>query len=1199
MKNPKSETPSSSLGPDAHSVRLASLTPDVMDRLTIQTSYNHGNLSPSPLSPAAETVCASPSAPNVAAQPVRATTFTSNAQPVPRTPTSATRNMFAEILGVGSEPKCSMRQAAKTSTPISLEETSPYPITHGVQACLGTTGSSSNAVKKKDFQATPSSVKWTTPISPLSTANNTAPQTLQHSVMRTSPSIPQFAARHLSNQASSPAFKSPMSDTLRFAANPHGAAQRLSASLQPFLPSTPPIKAPPPLFNRPINADEPYSLIHIMMDAFHRDALAKRRAAQPGFDPNIPIAVPSVMIPDFLSFISQHPIAKNSDLEHLLTKHAAAEMVSNELTNNLLTVSVEPVSLKRKREEESGFIDAVNRVSVKPPPKSQRLRKAFSVAAAENKRNALQEDDLQTEANKLDRAAGAAQPPRKRTKRVPQLYDEKGNLTLGKFIEVPMDADEEDSPVPAAGPTGYNPSYSSFKENDPEQSLKGTLAGQSPYIGDEIPDISGQPLEGPFSESQREAQQQEEPETPRASGWRLPNLLASARSVSRFLPFPSRRTPAAVAPAPRVEPPATVESQSERPTHWLMQHEACISEGLAMSAAAGAAARHERSLSTIGAQTEPRLRTTNTQSNSRIDPAIANATGGLAQRRHKAKPKKLLMTKEEVEEYRKLKAEKAVRKEQEELEKQEQLREMQKKRMESNLNRGWQLRNSELREKAEEAQTPGTKRKRLPSPEIIPNPPGGGFGMDVDYFTYNSSDEDDEADQDTPTKGRPNKKARYSSDSGDLVGDPHGARPYTGALFSDPAPSSYNYGTVFADGISAEKCTYQASSPNATPGPSLTFKVPSPTSSDDDTFNGSVDETPSKPAMPKPSNFQAAAQTSPLVSKQIQTRSATLPSSPSKSMAPPPRPNPTHATLPNSSTSTTSDALEKARQKALMHQPSHPSRLRESSRLSTSTVGSDIGDDEKDVAAELEWDPEIEGRHIPRYDPRFPGGMQSPFAATQQVFHKPVTAPPAFAQPATTVKPPSTELAFTQPIATAQPAFTQPVTASQPADTNTVTTAKTTSAAQPAFNKPAIPTLPNIPGLNSQQTVTSLTLEQQFSAFEEWQGSPRVKASIEKSWHDDRQGKFAEEDFEAAFAKWKQKKAFNASSATTTSPPAISSQQNDAPPDAPTVTSRVQSFIDSNWRTRDADDAANDFETQYEAFKKIGKQASIASGVAA
>ena len=59
--------------------------------------------------------------------------------------------------------------------------------------------------------------------------------------------------------------------------------------------------------------------------------------------------------------------------------------------------------------------------------------------------------------------------------------------------------------------------------------------------------------------------------------------------------------------------------------------------------------------------------------------------------------------------------------------------------------------------KAEIATTPGQKRKRALSPETIPNPKGCSFGLDLDYFGYDSSDEDGEP---VITPSKPPNKVR-------------------------------------------------------------------------------------------------------------------------------------------------------------------------------------------------------------------------------------------------------------------------------------------------------------------------------------------------------------------------------------------------------------------------------------------------------
>ncbi len=50
----------------------------------------------------------------------------------------------------------------------------------------------------------------------------------------------------------------------------------------------------------------------------------------------------------------------------------------------------------------------------------------------------------------------------------------------------------------------------------------------------------------------------------------------------------------------------------------------------------------------------------------------------------------------------------------------------------------------EAQGKAQMATTPGQKRKRVPSPDTIPNPKRCRYGMDLDYFGCTSSDEDEE-----------------------------------------------------------------------------------------------------------------------------------------------------------------------------------------------------------------------------------------------------------------------------------------------------------------------------------------------------------------------------------------------------------------------------------------------------------------------
>lgn len=56
----------------------------------------------------------------------------------------------------------------------------------------------------------------------------------------------------------------------------------------------------------------------------------------------------------------------------------------------------------------------------------------------------------------------------------------------------------------------------------------------------------------------------------------------------------------------------------------------------------------------------------------------------------------------------------------------------------------------------QETETPRVrKRKRLPSPDVIPNPPGTSYGMDLRYFGYSSSESEEELEETSPPIKRP------------------------------------------------------------------------------------------------------------------------------------------------------------------------------------------------------------------------------------------------------------------------------------------------------------------------------------------------------------------------------------------------------------------------------------------------------------
>ena len=256
-----------------------------------------------------------------------------------------------------------------------------------------------------------------------------------------------------------------------------------------------------------------------------------------------------------------------------------------------------------------------------------------------------------------------------------------------------------------------------------------------------------------------------------------------------------------------------------------------------------------------------------------------------------------------------------------------------------------------LRTEADNATVPGTKRKRLPSPDIIPNPPGCSYGMDLNYFGSDSSG--DELDDNEVTTGqmespstRPMKRARMSSESqaspfDRVIGDPHRPAPYTGKMFADPKPN------LFFQPVA----------------PSRTFTTPEESDSDSDAGK----EAGAAPSKDKDKTKETTSTISSATDKS--SSGSTVTSGPASSsipdsssakapdtwkQPPPPAPKPSHMELPSTGAAPTDvDTLARARARALQHTPKQPSSLRFSSRLSSSTVASlsDIGVGDNSAAA--------------------------------------------------------------------------------------------------------------------------------------------------------------------------------------------------------------------------------------------------------
>lgn len=553
--------------------------------------------------------------------------------------------------------------------------------------------------------------------------------------------------------------------------------------------------------------------------------------------------------------------------------------------------------------------------------------------------------------------------------------------------------------------------------------------GESPYTAEEVPSTDGPALGGVFAESQQQVQPEQAPETPRARGWGLSNFLPSARSVTKYIPFSSRRAIS----TPQHQPPPQQPTQPQQL-----------------------------------AQTEPRTNVDNSQS--QADPDIANSVTGPGHRRYQSTSKQQrLLTKEQADEERRIKKMRAqMRREAEALEKQRKDLEIAKKDL------------AEQRKLADTAQTPGQKRKRIPSPDVIPLPANGGFGLVDEFFIVeSSSDEEDAAAQETPTKERPLKKARTSTSEDTIIASPFRARPYTGTLFAHPDSSrSRQNDNVFVELDQPDADPTLASTPP--PGPTLTFKVPSPGSSDSDSDEDEDDrqeqnkqkiQRASSPSVTEPKSILRN-------SNQSQSRSSSNSSSPSKTMVPPPRPNTGHAQLPTATTMTPSGALEKAREKALKHQPKQPSTLRESSRLSTSTVNSDIGDQE----------------NVEEYDPAHPAIITSPNKVS--VFGQPTTpATSALGQPAVSSAAP---IAFQQPVTegVSEQQQVQPVLPN--------VSEQQTEAPQTEIPQTDVSNAPNHMYLSGQQAVPEKKSDEFLSVTDRYMANrnPKIKADMDRYWEE-------------------------------------------------------------------------------------------------
>ena len=643
--------------------------------------------------------------------------------------------------------------------------------------------------------------------------------------------------------------------------------------------------------------------------------------------------IPAEVLPATLSFVTQHPQVAGTDLPRQLEESPLFKQLLRDHDNDRVQVlTVIPGAKKRKREQEPTIESILEAKIQKDQEERNHFRTRNSTPSATD-RERLRQAQIEETQNILQecRDSRANEPRRKRTctKLIPDLYDEKGNLRLGRYKQVEFEVDDGPEVEQSLTNTQEQTSGNSFTENNPPQQHEPTSTNdaapdstettdtasklieiaEDPYNESERP-YTNVPLEETFPEQQLQTRRNAEPETPRARGWGLTSIIPS--SVSKFIPFSSRRAASAVTPSqppaqsgpqvldapippPRTSYRAIMRSRPELQQDRISQNDDTF----------------------IGVHT----------------PDIPSVD--LIPHHQAAKPGEIQQLKEELEQELRAKIEAEYKAKA--LEDSEKLTAALKQKVKEVDERDKRL----DRERKRLAQhldeiIPGSKRKRMPSPETIPNPVGGGFGMDLDYFYISDADSDEELA--TPTRRPQAKKARTSSHGIELIGSPSGdvgeASSTNQSEFQHTPPekvaqvtptqgsqtvraSSFNtdlngssHRNIFEASLSAQ--TESEYAPN---GPTMTFKVPSPTSSDDDSSEFDLE-----------SQQDIAAPPSPLASK---------------SSAPKQRPTPNYTAMP-----APSHLVEKARQKALIHQPKTGSSLRNASRFSSSTAGSDPGEEQ-------------------------------------------------------------------------------------------------------------------------------------------------------------------------------------------------------------------------------------------------------------
>lgn len=213
--------------------------------------------------------------------------------------------------------------------------------------------------------------------------------------------------------------------------------------------------------------------------------------------------------------------------------------------------------------------------------------------------------------------------------------------------------------------------------------------------------------------------------------------------------------------------------------------------------------------------------------------------------------------------------------------------------------------------------TLASKRKRWGSPDTLSNPKGKSYGLG-EAESYGSSEEDGVTEQQPGKLRRTSKSADFRSQA---AGNPDKARPYTGSMFEKSTVEykggnvfSEYYGVRFREEAEAKKTNISQQCSAKTPIPITnsagTFKVPSPGDSD---WSNSESEEEEEEGM-HTTGFEDVTPSRTKSGEHGLALPALRPSEP---------PKPQQIMKPVAE----SEALRRARDKALKHKPRYPSRL--------------------------------------------------------------------------------------------------------------------------------------------------------------------------------------------------------------------------------------------------------------------------------